>query len=65
MSHYFKLENSSAQSDFLPQEGVMAIDINDSTLKTEMRGLDAPNEKFYLASTQGQILFLATPDEQT
>ena len=63
MTKYFKLEDSKYDNDILPQEGAIVIELNQFLLQTEMRGLDAPNEKFYLASSEGQILFLATPDE--
>ena len=63
MTKYFKLEDSKYDNDMLPQEGAIVIELNQFLLQTEMRGLDAPNEKFYLASSEGQILFLATPDE--
>ena len=55
MTHYFKLEQSTGHDsdDLLPQEGVIGIDLTDQFLKAEMVGLDAPNEKFYLASSTG------------
>ena len=43
----------------------MALDLTEEMFKVEMKALEAKNEKFYLASSEGQILFLATPDEVT
>ena len=43
----------------------MAVDLTEEMFKVEMKALEAQNEKFYLASSDGQVLFLATPDEVT
>ena len=62
ITHYFELDGYGGT---LPMKGVVAVDLTHNDFLVEMKELDAANEKFYFASSDGQILFLATPDEET